>query len=217
MQKILIVDNYDSFTYNLVHIVKKLANAHLEVLRNDELLPEDVQYYDKIILSPGPGLPEEAGIMKEVITRFSPHKSIFGVCLGMQGITEVFGGKLYNMDKVYHGIATEIGIIKNDKLFEGLPDKFRGGRYHSWAVDTQKLPGNLEITAIDENSTVMAIRHKHYDVKGVQFHPESIMTPYGMKIISNWLGTTVKEGLTLPTNDNINFNSEIIKNGYLFC
>lgn len=214
--EILVLDNYDSFTYNLVHLVKKLTECRIKVARNDKIEPEEVQNYDKIIISPGPGIPEEAGIMKEIIRRYCHSKSILGVCLGMQGIAEVFGGHLYNMDEVYHGIETKINIIKNDRIFQGLPPSIKVGRYHSWAVNRKSLPNMLEITANDEDSVVMAIRHKQYDVQGLQFHPESIMTPYGQNILSNWLNAENKN-LNFPSQNNTMFNMNNIQKGYLFC
>ena len=189
MEKILIIDNYDSFTYNLVHIVKKLG-YEIDVYRNDKISIEEVGQYKKIMLSPGPGIPSEAGILQEVVRTYSPSKSIFGVCLGQQCIGEVFGGKLTNLDKVFHGIATPIKLInsKDPILFDGLPDSFSVGRYHSWVVDVAGFPENeLEITAIDDSGKIMALKHKRFDVRGVQFHPESILTELGEKIVENWL------------------------------
>ncbi len=186
--KILVLDNYDSFTYNLVHAVKKMGNYQVDVLRNDEITPGEADVYDKIILSPGPGIPDEAGVMKDLIKALAPRKSILGICLGFQGIAEVFNGKLYNLQKVYHGISLKIHIQQEDVLFNGLPAVIEGGRYHSWALDRSSVPESLEIIASDEGGIAMAIRHKKYDVKGLQFHPESVMTPFGEKILANWLG-----------------------------
>jgi len=186
--KILIIDNYDSFTYNLLHLVNEIG-LQCEVWRNDQFNINDVDAFDKIILSPGPGIPSEAGLLLEVIERYSPTKSIFGVCLGQQAIAEVFGGKLYNLSQPMHGIATPIKVTdKNEKLFKGLPESFKVGRYHSWVVDEKAIPSVLEITAIDEaDNSVMALRHKEYDVRGVQFHPESILTEYGKELMANWI------------------------------
>lgn len=189
--KILVLDNYDSFTYNLVHAVKKMTHHQVDVFRNDEITPQEAEVYDKIILSPGPGIPDEAGVMKDLIQVLAPQKSILGICLGLQGIAEVFGGKLYNLQKVYHGISLKVRIQQEDVLFNGLPTEIYGGRYHSWALDCSFLPRDLEITATDESGIAMAIRHKKYDVRGLQFHPESVMTPFGEKILANWLGMTV--------------------------
>ncbi len=185
--RILMIDNYDSFTYNLVHIVKKLG-YEIDVFRNDKISLEEVGKYEKIMLSPGPGIPSEAGIIQEVVRKYGSTKNILGVCLGHQCIGEVFGGKLTNLDKVFHGIATPIKLINHrDSIFEGVPDQFSVGRYHSWVVDVDHFPSDLEITAIDESGKIMALRHKKFRVKGVQFHPESILTEYGEKIMENWL------------------------------
>ena len=185
---ILIIDNYDSFTYNLLHLVNEIG-LQCEVWRNDQFNIADVDAFDKIILSPGPGIPSEAGLLLEVIEKYSPTKSIFGVCLGQQAIAEVFGGKLYNLSQPMHGIATPIKVTdKNEKLFKGLPESFKVGRYHSWVVDEKAIPGRLTITAIDEaDNSIMALRHKEYDVRGVQFHPESILTEYGKELMANWI------------------------------
>lgn len=186
--RILVFDNYDSFTYNLVHYIKGLGYHNVEVHRNDQIPLADIAQYDKILLSPGPGIPSEAGILHEVIRTYAPTKSIFGVCLGLQAIGEVFGGTLINLDKVYHGIATDIKVTDAaDLTFEGLPSTFKAGRYHSWAVSNQKFPSDLLITAVDDKDQIMALRHKTYDVRGVQFHPESILTEYGEKMMENWL------------------------------
>lgn len=185
MKKILVIDNYDSFTYNLVHYLEDL-DCEVIVKRNDQLTIEEVDAFDKIVLSPGPGIPDEAGLLKEIIAKYAPTKSIFGVCLGQQAICEVFGGSLINLEEVYHGIATEITIIKDDLNFEGLPKKLLVGRYHSWVVDPN-LPESLEATSVDENGQIMSLRHKIYDVSAVQFHPESVLTPEGKKILANWV------------------------------
>ena len=187
MKKILVIDNYDSFTYNLVHYLEELG-CEVIVKRNDQLTLEEVDAFDKIVLSPGPGIPDEAGLLKEIIATYAPTKSIFGVCLGQQAIAEVFGGTLINLDEVYHGIATTINIIKDDILFEGIPNEIEVGRYHSWVVNPQ-LPDVLETTSVDENGQIMSLRHKTYDVRAVQFHPESVLTPYGKKMLENWVNT----------------------------
>lgn len=186
--KILVFDNYDSFTYNLVHLVEKILQQKVDVFRNDEIPLEKVNDYDKIILSPGPGIPEEAGLLLPLIKMYAPSKSILGVCLGHQAIGEAFGGKLTNLKNVYHGVATNCQLsIDNCQLFEGLPSNFEVGRYHSWVVDRNNFPDELEITAEDDNGYIMALQHKTYDVQGVQFHPESVLTPDGEKIMRNWL------------------------------
>ena len=186
MKKILVIDNYDSFTYNLVHYLEDL-NCEVTVYRNDEFEMDEIAHFDKILLSPGPGIPEEAGLLKEVIKRYGATKSIFGVCLGQQAIGEVYGGTLSNLDKVYHGVSSLVKTAVNDEdLFEGLGSEFEVGRYHSWVVDTN-LPDVLEATSFDENGQVMSLRHKTYDVRGVQFHPESVLTPNGKKILENWV------------------------------
>ncbi|NHF60736.1 aminodeoxychorismate/anthranilate synthase component II [Flavobacteriaceae bacterium TP-CH-4] len=185
MKKILVIDNYDSFTYNLVHYLEDLG-CEVVVKRNDQLTLEEVDAYEKIVLSPGPGIPDEAGLLKAIISAYAPTKSIFGVCLGQQAIGEVFGGSLINLDEVYHGIATKINIAEDDVLFEGMPKEIEVGRYHSWVVSPE-LPAVLEATSFDENGQVMSLRHKEYDVRAVQFHPESVLTPQGKKILENWL------------------------------
>ena len=190
--KILIFDNYDSFTYNLVHVVEKIIHAKVDVFRNDKISLEKINEYDKIILSPGPGLPCESGLLLPLIKEYASSKSILGVCLGQQAIGEVFGGKLVNLKEVYHGVATKIKVngkrtmSKND-IFKALPEELEVGRYHSWIVDKEKFPKDLEITAEDENGYIMALRHKTFDVQGVQFHPESVLTPDGEKMMRNWL------------------------------
>jgi anthranilate synthase component II len=190
--RILVFDNYDSFTYNLVHLVEKIIPLKVDVYRNDQITLEKVKDYDKIILSPGPGIPEEAGLLLPLIKEYAASKCILGVCLGHQAIGEAFGGKLINLSTVYHGVATEIGIGRQESgarsaLFEGLPDKIEVGRYHSWIVSDENFPEELEVTARDENNYIMALQHKKYDVQGVQFHPESILTPDGETILRNWL------------------------------
>jgi anthranilate synthase component II len=218
--KILVFDNYDSFTYNLVHLVEKIIHEKVEVHRNDQLPLEKVKDYDKIILSPGPGIPEEAGLLLPLIKEYAASKSILGVCLGHQAIGQAFGGKLVNLSTVYHGVATPIQLVNRESafakasadkqskarqkvatvteieqvpvltkqsLFEGLPDEFEVGRYHSWVVSEEGFPEELEITARDANNFIMALQHKQYDVQGVQFHPESVLTPKGEDILRNWL------------------------------
>lgn len=184
--KILVIDNYDSFTYNLVHYLEDL-DCEVTVYRNDEFDIDEIAIFDKILLSPGPGIPDEAGLLKAVIAKYAPTKSILGVCLGQQAIGEVFGGTLSNLDKVYHGVATMVKTSVDDELlFEGLGNEFEVGRYHSWVVDAN-LPDVLEATSFDENGQVMSLRHKTFDVRGVQFHPESVLTPNGKKILENWV------------------------------
>jgi anthranilate synthase component 2 len=186
MKKILVIDNYDSFTYNLVHYLEDL-NCEVTIYRNDEFDIDEIAHFDKILLSPGPGIPDEAGLLKAVIAKYAPTKSILGVCLGQQAIGEVFGGTLSNLDKVYHGVATMVKTSVDDELlFEGLGNEFEVGRYHSWVVDAN-LPEALEATSFDENGHVMSLRHRTFDVRGVQFHPESVLTPNGKKILENWL------------------------------
>jgi anthranilate synthase component 2 len=193
--KILVFDNYDSFTYNLVHLVEKIIGEKVDVFRNDQIPLDNIQVYDKIILSPGPGLPSEAGTLLALIEKYAESKSILGVCLGHQAIGEVFGGRLVNLTKVFHGVASPVKIIPqnprnasiNADLFSGIPDGFMAGRYHSWVIDPNQFPKSLEITATDANGYIMAIRHKSYDILGVQFHPESVLTPDGERIMRNWL------------------------------
>jgi len=207
--KILVFDNYDSFTYNLVHLVEKILHQKVDVYRNDQIPLEKVKEYDKIILSPGPGIPEEAGLLLPLIKEYAPTKSILGVCLGHQAIGQAFGGKLTNLTKVYHGVATKIQVVNRESsnvggqedqpssqftahdsrftLFNNLPAEFTVGRYHSWVVSEEGFPEELEITARDENNMIMALQHKTYDVRGVQFHPESVLTPDGEIIMRNWL------------------------------
>lgn len=184
--RVLVIDNYDSFTYNLVHYLEDLG-CEVVVKRNDRLTLEEVAAFDKIVLSPGPGIPDEAGLLKDIIAKYAPSKRIFGVCLGQQAIGEVFGGSLVNLDQVYHGIATPIRIIKDDVIFAGIPKEIEVGRYHSWVVSPSDLPDVLETTSVDDNGQVMSLRHKEYDVCGVQFHPESVLTPQGKQMLKNWL------------------------------
>jgi len=189
MKNIVIIDNYDSFTYNLLHYLEDL-NCTVTVYRNDEFDIEELAKFDKILLSPGPGIPDDAGLLKEVIATYSHSKSILGVCLGQQAIAEVFGGSLGNLEKVYHGVATKVTITAEDEsLFEGLEKQIEVGRYHSWVVNTQGFPDSLEITSLDENGQIMSLRHKIFDVRGVQFHPESVLTPDGKKILQNWVNS----------------------------
>ncbi|MEN2434882.1 aminodeoxychorismate/anthranilate synthase component II [Weeksellaceae bacterium A-14] len=185
--KILIFDNYDSFTYNLVQIVEQITGQEVDVIRNDQIPLEEIEQYDKIILSPGPGIPEEAGILLDVIKKYAPTKSIFGVCLGQQAIAEAFGGSLINLTEIYHGVATKAKQVKEHKLFNNLPEVLEVGRYHSWAVNPEDFPEELEITSIDDSGMIMSLKHKTYDVHAVQYHPESILTPDGKKILKNFL------------------------------
>ena len=189
MKKIVVIDNYDSFTYNLVHYLEDF-NCQVTVFRNDEFDIDELQPFDKILLSPGPGIPDEAGLLKEVIKTYAPTKSILGVCLGQQAIGEVFGGNLTNLEKVYHGVATTIKITNPDAiLFKDLPNEFEVGRYHSWVVSNENFPNDLIITSIDENGQIMSLKHNKFDVRGVQFHPESVLTPNGKKILENWVNS----------------------------
>lgn len=185
--KILVFDNYDSFTYNLVQIIEQIVGEKVDVYRNDQIPLEDIEKYDKIILSPGPGIPEEAGILLDVIKKYAPTKSIFGVCLGQQAIAEAFGGSLINLSEIYHGVATEATQTKEHKIFNNLPENLEVGRYHSWAVNPDDFPAELEITSVDKNGMIMSLKHKTYDVHAVQYHPESILTPDGKKILENFL------------------------------
>ncbi len=186
--KILVLDNYDSFTYNLVHYLEDITGTPPDVFRNDQITVEEAGRYDKILLSPGPGLPKEAGILCDLIQTHAPRKSILGVCLGLQAIGEVFGGHLENLDNVFHGVATPVNVIgDHEKLFQGLPKTFAVGRYHSWVVSNDNLPDCFDKTAVDDTGQIMGLTHKVYDVRGVQFHPESIMTEYGMDMLRNWI------------------------------
>jgi anthranilate synthase component 2 len=187
--KLLLLDNYDSFTYNLVHLIEKVSDIEIKVFRNDEISIDEIEKYDKILLSPGPGLPKDAGIMPELLKRYSSTKSILGVCLGLQAIGESFGANLMNLDTVFHGLATPITVNVEDIIFNNCPKTFTVGRYHSWVVDTHFFPEDLQITATDENGNIMALKHKIYDVRGVQFHPESILSEYGEILIKNWLNS----------------------------
>jgi len=190
---ILIFDNYDSFTYNLVQVVEKIIQGKVDVFRNDKISLGEINKYDKIILSPGPGIPSESGLLLPLIKEYASSKSILGVCLGLQAIGEVFGGKLINLQDVYHGVATKIKVsqertLSDNDVFKSLPGELEVGRYHSWIVANEGFPGDLEITAVDESGYIMALRHKKFDVQGVQFHPESVLTPDGETIMRNWLG-----------------------------
>lgn len=188
MLKILLLDNYDSFTYNLFHYVEEFDGVDVDVIRNDEVFIEDIKKYDGIILSPGPGLPKESGLLIPIIERYKESKKIFGVCLGQQAIGEVFGGELENLDTVYHGVASPIQIHKpKHYLFNSMPDTIDVGRYHSWVVSRKNFPDCLRIDATDENEQIMALSHKNLDICAVQFHPESILTPTGKQMIFNWL------------------------------
>ncbi len=187
-EKILVFDNYDSFTYNLVHAVESITGESVDVFRNDQISLEQVNEYDRIILSPGPGVPKDAGIMPALLKEYAATKNILGVCLGHQAITENFGGSIYNLDEVYHGIATEINVLSAENtVFKGLPAMVEVGRYHSWVADKASFPEELIITAVDKDGLIMACKHKTYKVEGVQFHPESILTPQGIEMMRNWL------------------------------
>ncbi|MEY3159360.1 MAG: hypothetical protein RLZZ49_840 [Bacteroidota bacterium] len=192
--KLLVLDNYDSFTYNLVHLTREIIGDQVDIFRNDEISIDEVAAYDRILLSPGPGIPEEAGILIDLIKRYAPTHSIFGVCLGEQAIGQAFGAELINLPNVYHGISTEIQIcnnvkssVKGNDWYTGLDQRLTVGRYHSWVVGKDQLPNELEITSMDANGMIMSLRHKKFDVQGVQFHPESILTTNGKQMIENWL------------------------------
>ena len=184
--KIVIIDNYDSFTYNLSHLLKELG-AEVEVVRNDKFELKDLEQYDKIVLSPGPGIPSEAGLLLDVIRTYAGRKPILGVCLGHQAIGEVFGASLENLKEVYHGVQTEGTQLGNDYIFEGLPERVMMGRYHSWVVAKESVPECLEVTAMSDDGEIMAMRHRQYDIHGIQFHPESVLTPEGKTIVGNFL------------------------------
>lgn len=186
--KILVLDNYDSFTYNLVHYIENLQKTKVDVFRNDKINIEDIRIYDKIVLSPGPGLPDEAGNMKKIIEEYYQTKSILGICLGMQAIGEVFNCRLYNLEKVYHGVSTDIyQKIEDTVLFRNIPDIFAAGRYHSWVIDKTTVNIELQISSVDIEGNIMSLFHSKFDIRGVQFHPESIMTPLGKVMLDNWL------------------------------
>ncbi|WP_341199650.1 aminodeoxychorismate/anthranilate synthase component II [Croceibacter atlanticus] len=189
MKKIVVIDNYDSFVYNLVHYLEEL-DCQVTVLRNNQLNIEDLAAYDKILLSPGPGIPDEAGLLKEIIKTYAATKPIFGVCLGQQAIGEVFGGKLTNLNNVFHGIATNVTLtVTNEPLFKGLNSTFKVGRYHSWVVSKEDFPDALEVTSLDENGQIMSLRHRDFDICAVQYHPESVLTPDGKTMIKNWVNS----------------------------
>ncbi|AMC12203.1 anthranilate synthase subunit II [Lutibacter profundi] len=186
--KIVIIDNYDSFTYNLVHLVENITGKYPTVYRNNEIAVEAINKYDLIMLSPGPGIPDEAGILKEVIKTYAGKKPIFGVCLGLQAITEVFGGSLENLDSVFHGVATTMKVTNKDaSIYKGIPAKFEAARYHSWIASKKDFPPELEITAVDEFDDIMSLQHKTYNISAVQYHPESILTPLGEQIVRNFI------------------------------
>lgn len=204
--KILVLDNYDSFTYNLVQYIQELVGHKVDVFRNDAITLEAVDAYDKIVLSPGPGLPKDAGIMPALIKKYAPTKDILGVCLGHQAIGEAFGGTLHNIEKVYHGVATPIEVVDGTALlFRGLPKNIEVGRYHSWIVEKPNLPDALQITAVDKHGAIMAMRHRTYNVRGVQFHPESVLTPLGKGMLRNFLFQAEKHS--------INYTEELIAAG----
>ena len=191
--KILVLDNYDSFTYNLVKIIRDLGfNENLEIIRNDKISLEEVDQFDKILISPGPGIPDEAGIMKALIKTYAQTKSILGICLGHQGIAEVFGAELLLLDTVLHGIANRIEVIEYSYLFNDIPETFQAGHYHSWTVNPESINGALKVLALDEDENIMALCHKKYDLAGLQFHPESVLTPVGETIIKNWINNSKK-------------------------
>jgi anthranilate synthase component II len=185
--KILVIDNYDSFTYNLVQIIRELGVAQLDVIRNNKTTIDEIGHYDKYIISPGPGVPSEAPLLRQVIEQLGPHKSILGICLGHQAIGETFGSQLINLTSVYHGVATNINITADDYLFENMPRQFNAGRYHSWAVANANFSTALEVIATAEDGAMMALRHRQYDIRGVQFHPESILTEHGIQLLENFL------------------------------
>jgi anthranilate synthase component 2 len=190
--KILVIDNYDSFTYNLVQYIERIAGTEVTVARNDKITLDEVAAFDKIVISPGPGIPDEAGISKALIRRYGPEKSILGVCLGHQAIAEVYGGTIRNLDTVYHGVSSEMEqTVPDETLFQGIPATFEAGRYHSWIVEKDTLPGSLEVTATNSNGEVMALRHREHDVRGVQFHPESVLTEFGGMMIKNWIEASI--------------------------
>lgn len=189
MKKVFVIDNYDSFTYNLVHYLEELG-CEVTVKRNDQFELDELEEYPLLLLSPGPGIPDESGLLKAAIKRYAPTKKILGICLGQQAIGEVFGASLTNLDKVYHGVATPVKIIKEDVLFKNLPTVFDIGRYHSWVVETP-LPEELIATSVDEEGQLMSLRHKTYDVCAVQYHPESVLTPHGKTILDNWINSSI--------------------------
>jgi len=186
--KILVIDNYDSFTYNLVQYIERMKGTEVTVVRNDKINLDEIDAYEKIVISPGPGIPDEAGISKDLIKRYGSTKSILGVCLGHQSIAEVYGGSIRNLDTVYHGVSSDMNkIIDDEYLFKGVPEIFEAGRYHSWIVEEETLPDCLEVTVRNPGGDIMALRHKEHNVRGVQFHPESVLTEYGGMMIKNWI------------------------------
>ena len=185
--KILLLDNYDSFTYNLVQMIEQIIGNRIDVFQNDKISIDEIEKYDKIVLSPGPGIPKEAGILLDTIKTYASSKSILGICLGQQAIAEAFGGSLFNLSNIYHGVATTAKQINNHLIFNNLPKIIKVGRYHSWAVNIETLPEDLMVTSIDDQDIIMSLRHKKYDIHAVQYHPESILTPYGKKILENFL------------------------------
>ena len=188
MEKVVVIDNYDSFTYNLVHALNQITGTKVDVFRNDKLDIDDLAVYSHIVLSPGPGIPDEAGLLKDIIRAYAPAKRMLGVCLGHQAIAEVFGGSLINISKVFHGVSTRIRVLdREDYLYRNIPVEFDGGRYHSWIVSKKDLPGSLSITAEARDGEIMGMRHNEYDVRGVQYHPESVLTREGMAILTNWI------------------------------
>ncbi len=196
--KVLVLDNYDSFTFNLVQYIERILGQKIDVFRNDQITLDKIEQYDAIILSPGPGLPSEAGIMPELIKRYAPTKAILGVCLGHQAIGEAFGGALENLTQVYHGIETPVEVVDEEEpMFQGVPKQFQAGRYHSWVVQAADLPESLVVTAVDAQGIIMAFRHREYNVRGVQFHPESIMTEWGMRMLENFFAKCVKREAAL--------------------
>jgi len=218
--RILVLDNYDSFTYNLVHYLEDLTGEKVIVARNDEITVSEAAAFDRILLSPGPGMPDESGILKELIAKLSPTKSIIGICLGMQAIAEVFGGKLMNLTETYHGVASEILLEDpGDIIFRDMPHSFSGGRYHSWIVDENSLPACLKVIARDGKSTIMGLRHRDYDLCGVQFHPESVLTEHGKQILHNWLksGRTEYEAPVLPASNSKRFSDPNVFSSSLCC
>ncbi len=185
--KILVIDNYDSFVFNLVHMLYNLGVEDITIVKNDKISLDEIESHDKILLSPGPGIPKDAGLMPEIITCFAPSKSILGVCLGHQAIAEIFGATLKNLEEPLHGVKSKINFLKEDYLFENTPSEFNIGHYHSWVVEEKTLGNNIEVLAKDEKGNIMSIAHKTYDVRGVQFHPESVLTENGKQIIANWI------------------------------
>ncbi len=188
MKKVFVIDNYDSFTYNLVHILRELGLEEVtRIVKNDQFYLDEIEEYDHLLLSPGSGMPKNGGLMPDTINKYASSKNILGVCLGHQAIGEAFGGELYHLPQVYHGVRTPIDIISKDRIFSGLPQSFNVCRYHSWVIKKESIPSDLVITSVDENGNIMSVKHQKYNVRGVQFHPESIITEYGREMIKNWL------------------------------